>query len=581
MRKVITEALKKYKWQIVVLILLIGINIYLLTIPSKIVGDIVDLLYDISSNKQVILNNTYYLIGICIVLLLIRMIWKYINGVINRGAEKYIKEKVFERFLKLKVKEIQKIKNGEIMSYFIKDVSEIRVIIYRILSYGTRFVFTFLIVSYQMAKEVDIKLTLISLCPIVLAIFLVIKIKKYTEISFKKAQAKFTDLSEYIQESTDGIRTTKAYSCEGDQLKEFIRKNRQVRQSDNTVDVFSNLSTTCMDICFGLCYAILILYGSHLVLTNEISIGELVAFNGYIGLFVGPVSWIPGIVSRYKRAQISYHRLDRLFELEREKTARKDTKQKEVLEGNIEIKDLNFNYPGMLDKALENINMTIKKGETIGIIGTTGSGKTTLMNLLAKLYSVPRDKIFIDGRDINDINADTLRDNICYITQDSFIFSSTLKDNISLFKDEYKEKDIKDSTKKAVVYDDISKMPKGIKTVVGVRGTDLSGGQKQRVVVSRAFLRNSRILIFDDTFSALDSRTSRQVLKNIKELSEEKTCIIISNKISDIKHSDQIFVLDGGNIIEHGKHTGLLEKHGIYYQFYRQQAKRTKTTKTN
>ena len=226
----------------------------------------------------------------------------------------------------------------------------------------------------------------------------------------------------------------------------------------------------------------------------------------------------------------------------------------------------------MLDKALENINIQIKKGETLGIIGTIGSGKTTLMNLLTKLYNIPNGKISIDGRDINDINIETLRENICYITQDNFLFSSTLKDNISLFKKEYEEEAIKESTKKAVIYDEIKQMPDGIKTTIGERGSDLSGGQKQRIVISRAFLKNSSILIFDDTFSALDNRTSQTLLENIKELTEDRTCIIISNKISDVKQSDKIIVLDNGKIVEQGVHNELIQKQGIYREFFEQQS---------
>ena len=233
---------------------------------------------------------------------------------------------------------------------------------------------------------------------------------------------------------------------------------------------------------------------------------------------------------------------------------------------------MSFNYPGMIDKALENINIEIKKGQTLGIIGTIGSGKTTLMNLLERLYSVPDGKIKIDGKDINQIPIETLRNNICYITQDNFLFSSTLKENISLFRDEYDDEEIKESTKKAIVYEDIKKMPKGIETVIGERGGDLSGGQKQRVSISRAFLKESSILIFDDTFSALDNRTSEKLIENIKELSSEKTCIIISNKVSDVKYSDKIIVLDKGNIVEEGTHEQLIQNEGIYSGFYNQQS---------
>ena len=194
------------------------------------------------------------------------------------------------------------------------------------------------------------------------------------------------------------------------------------------------------------------------------------------------------------------------------------------------------------------------------------------MNLITRLYSSPNGKISIDGKDINDIPIEVLRNNICYITQDNFLFSATLKDNISLFKEEYDDDAIKESTKKAIVYDDIANMPHGMETVIGERGGDLSGGQKQRIAISRAFLKDSSILVFDDTFSALDNKTSEKLIKNIREVSDDKTCIIISNKVSDVRESDIIIVLDDGKISERGTHEELIDHKGIYYDFYIQQS---------
>lgn len=208
-------------------------------------------------------------------------------------------------------------------------------------------------------------------------------------------------------------------------------------------------------------------------------------------------------------------------------------------------------------------------------------GKTTLVNLLTRLYEVERGKIVIDGKDINDIAIEQLRENICYITQDNFLFSAKLKDNISLFKEGYENEEIEISTKKAVIYDEINAMPNKIHTVIGERGMDLSGGQKQRVAISRAFLKQSRIVILDDAFSALDNKTEEVLLRNVRELTQDKTCIIISNRISDIKHSDTIIVLEGGKIVEQGKHKELIKKHGQYYNYYRQQAFNTKESILN
>lgn len=572
MKKILSKIIKKYWFAISLQVIFIGLNIYFLTYPPKIIGNIIDLLYNINENRDAIMLQVWYLLGICFVLLVVRMPWRWLTGYTPRSIERDLKNKLFEQFMKIKMTNIQNIKNGELMSYFVKDVSEIRQFIYRILSYGTRFIFTVIICVYAMASGVNINLTLITLCPIIVTIFVIIKIKEYVEKSFKKSQIYFTELSEYVQESTDAIRTTKAYTGEMNQLKEFIRKNRKLKEANNAVDVHSTLLSTCLNICFGLCYGISLLYGSKLVLDGTITTGDFVAFNGYIGLFVGPVSWLPGIISRYKRAKISYQRLDNVFALEREKIAPKREEENSDFTGNIEITDLSFNYSENLQPVLSDINIKVHKGETLGIIGTIGSGKTTLMNLLLRLYPVQSGKIRIDGKDINEIPLVTLRDNICYITQDNFLFSTSLKENIKLFKDGFDDEEIRESVKNAMIYDDIEKMQNGIDTVIGERGVDLSGGQKQRIVISRAFLSKSKIVIFDDTFSALDNRTEQMVLNNVKELVKDKTCIIISNRISDIKDANKIIVLDSGNIIESGTHETLLEEQGAYYKFYKEQA---------
>lgn len=572
MKDITIKILKNYKLKFAISCIFIILNIYLLTFPPKIVGQIVDLLYDIDINKKLIEKKIVYLLIMAFSLLLARIPWRYTVGAIARGYEKDLKNKLFDQFMKIKMVNLQNIKNGEWMSYFTKDIGELRQFVYRAIAFGVRSIAIIIIAIYQMISGVNAKLTFFTMCPIFVTCVLVVKIKEYVEKSFKKSQKYYTSLSEYVQESTDSIRTTKAYSGEMSQLKEFIRKNKLLKKADIAVDVHSTLLSTCVNICFGLCYGISLLYGSKLVLDGEISTGDFIAFNGYIGLFVGPVSFLPSLVSRYKRAQISFQRLDVVFNLEREKISNQNYNKEDYISGDIEIKDLTYNYIQTIEVALSHINLEIKEGQTLGIIGTIGSGKTTLMNLLLKLYPVPDGKISIGGKDINEIPIEILRKSICFITQDSFLFSSTIKDNISLFRDDYDDFDIKNSTKNALINDEIEKMNDGIYTITGERGIDLSGGQKQRVVISRAFLQKSNIVIFDDTFSALDNRTEEKLLKNIKELTTGKTCIIISNRISDVKDADKIIVLDDGNIVESGKHEDLINKRGLYNKFYIQQS---------
>lgn len=571
MKKIITDILKKYTIHMIVLILFIVINMYILTFPPKIIGKIIDLLYDVENNKQLINQYIIYLLITVFVLLITRTPWRTLASYIPRAFEKDIKDKLFDQFMRMKMSNIQNIKNGEWMSYFTKDIGELKAFLYRIISYATRIVIISAIAIYTMAEGIDSRLTLVTLCPIIATVFIVIQLKKYVESSFRKSQANFTNVSQYVQESTDGIRTIKAYSGEMYQLKEFIRKNRLLKQSNNAVDVFSTLLSISINICFGICYGISLIFGSKLVLEGKITIGDFTAFNGYIALFYGPVSWMPTIISRYKRSQISYRRLDRIFALEREKITNEIIKENTV-SGDIVIRDLSFNYPSNIEVALKEISLVIKKGENIGIIGTIGSGKTTFTNLLMKLYPVPNGKILIGGKDINDIETTELRRSICYIAQDNFLFSSTLKDNISLFNEIYKDEEVRESTKNAVIYDDIETMQDNIYTIIGERGTDLSGGQKQRVAISRAFLKKSNFVIFDDTFSALDNKTEEKLLENVKELTDGKTCIIISNRISDIKFADKIIVLDSGKIVQTGTHQSLIEEEGLYNEFYKQQS---------
>lgn len=572
MKNILSKIMKKYIIHISIIVIFIFINMYVLTLPSKIIGQIIDQLVNIEENKEAIIRLTINLIGVAILYLIVRFPWRSLVSYVSRSAEKDLKEKIFEQFMKMRMVDLQNIKNGELMSYLTKDVTEIRAFFYRVISFGTRILATSVLTIPAMVMSVNLKLTIVTLCPMIITVYLVIKIKGYVEKSFQKSQKHFTELSEYVQESTDSIRTTKAYTGELNQLKSFIQKNRALMEANNSVDVHSTLLSTCINVGFGLCYGVSLLYGTKLVLDGAVSIGDFVTFNGYIGIFYGPVTWFPSIISRYKRAQISYQRLDRIFKLQREKINLKSLDKQEEISGDIEIKNLSFNYPDNIENVLDDINITIKKGETLGIIGTIGSGKTTLMNLLSKLYLVKDGTIMIDGKDINQIPTEALRENICYITQDNFLFSTTIRENIKLFKDGYEDREIRESAEQAMLKDEIDNMRNGIDTIIGERGVDLSGGQKQRVVISRAFLQKSNFVIFDDTFSALDNKTEEKLLENVRREIAGKTCIIISNRISDVKDANNIIVLDKGQIVQRGKHENLINEDGLYAKFYLQQS---------
>ncbi len=576
LKKIINRLLKKHIFLILIETLLIGINIYLLTVPSRELGGIIDLLANVNENKKKILNATYYLLAMCLVLLFVRVSWKVIDARISRNIVKELRDLLFAKMLKTDVAQLEGMKNGDIMSYFLRDVNQVKRFISDALTAIIRFILNFVVVACAMIDSTNLKLTTIALCPIMISMLLILFQVKKLEKNYNLSKDKFTKLSEFVQESTDSIRTTKAYVGEAKQYDEFILKNTSLKNTN--CDVIRNEAMlsiyTYMGV--GLSFGISILFGSKMVLNNEITVGDYIAFNGYMMILQTPLRWIPWFIKHLKKYQVANKRLDNMLNMKEELQVM-DYQTKE-LNGDIQIKDLSYKYPDGKDNVLENINIDIKKGKSLGIIGVLGSGKTTLMNLLLKLYDVPNGKIFIDGKDINEIRTDTLRDNICYITQDNFLFSTSLKENINLFRDIYEEGDILESTKSSMIYDEIKGMEDGINTIIGEKGIDLSGGQKQRVVISRAFLKNSSIVIFDDTFSALDNRTEEGLLRNIRRMTENKTCIIISNRISDIKHCDEIVVLEQGKIVERGIHRDLLSSKGKYFEFYKNQAEKSKVS---
>lgn len=574
MKKTLLNLYKKNTLLLLIEIIFIAINVYLLTVPSKLLGQIVDLLYNLDTNKEQIIHTVLLLLLMCLVLITVRVTWKMIDAKIGRNNTKTIRDTIYEKMLKTDVSTLEKMKNGDIMSYFVKDINQVRKFISNVITLIVRFFLNFLIVAFTMVQATNTKLTLIVLLPITISIVLILMMVKKIEKHYNESRKKFTNLSEYVQESTDSIRTTKAYVGEKRQIEEFIKKNTSLKNTNVEVIKIETLISIFMNLGIGIGMGLSILFGSKMVLNGDISVGDFVAFNGYMLVLQDPIRWIPWMVKHLKRFQVAYKRLDDFLNLKEEKIEIYNYKP-EDLKGDIVIKNLSYKYPDGNENVLKDINIEIKQGKSLGIIGVIGSGKTTLMNLLLKLYKIPDGKIFIDGKDINQIKTDTIRHNICYITQDNFLFSSTLKDNINLFRDIYDEDDIIESTKSSMIYSEIEKMPDGINTIIGEKGIDLSGGQKQRVTISRAFLNQSNIVIFDDTFSALDNKTEESLLHNIKNLTDNKTCIIISNRISDIKHCDEIVVLEHGEIVERGIHRDLLANKEKYYEFYKNQAERS------
>ena len=570
MKKELYKILYKHKYFFVLITLFLIIYEIARFYPPKMIGNIIDRIID-SNNSNMYSNDFIILIISVLIYCVTRTIYKWLLRVVSGKYEKEIKDVVFQKFLKIDLKSIQKTKNGELMSFVTKYIGDIRAGLYGIIVFGIRMVLSIVFLIYFMSK-ISLKLTVIILIPIAINTIITNTLKNKIKDAQKIAQESYTKMSEFVQESTDSIRTTKAFNGENKQIKTFYEKSNEVEKKYIVLSIYRALLGSSMEICFGICYAISIIYGTKLINLNFLTIGEFVAFNSYIKEMYYPLLWIPSLVVRYKRLQVAVAKLEELFNLPEEKYE----ETKETIKGDIEIRNLNFGYIEGTN-ILENINIKLNEGQTLGIIGTIGSGKTTIANLLLRLYEVEKNKIFINGIDINNIDLNILRNSFCFINQESFLFSTTIKENISVFNDNYPTDSILKSSQKAALEEDLKEMSNGIDTIVGEKGITLSGGQKQRVAIARAFLYNKSFVIFDDSFSALDNKTEKYIINNIMDLLKGKTCIIISNRISDVKKADKIIVLDKGKIVQEGIHNDLLKREGLYRTFYNQQSSSIET----
>jgi ATP-binding cassette subfamily B protein len=494
----------------------------------------------------------------------------------SRDLECFLRGKLFAHLQTLSPKFYNNKKTGELMAYAINDLGAIR----QAFAFGLVFLIDGVIINlasiFVMVKTINPILTVVTLLPILISIGFILKLRKSIRMKFTEVQQAFAHISDKIQENISGIRVVKAYVQEKSEVEKLEASSMNRMKVQMEYVKLSAALGPAVQISFGVSFSLALVIGGHFVKNNVITLGDFIAFNTYLGLLTGPVSHIGKIVEVWQKAVASIKRLDNIFAV---KTDILDEGLKEEsselkgrsLEGEIIINDLSFTYPGSDRSTLKHINIELKSGKTIAIVGKTGSGKTTIANLLLRLFKVERGKIFIDGMDINDIPLSVLRENIGYVPQDNFLFSASIKDNIQFFNEEFSDEDVEEAAKASAVYENIVDFPEGFNTMVGERGITLSGGQKQRISIARAIIKEPSVLILDDSLSAVDTKTEGEILRNIKNILNNRTGIIIAHRISSIKHADEIIVMDQGEIIERGSHEELLKYKGEYFNLHRLQ----------
>jgi len=486
----------------------------------------------------------------------------------SRKIEFDLRNDFFSHLLKLDPTFYHNTQTGDIMARATNDVEAVRMMIGPgIMHIGNAIVSTIIAILFML--YLSPKLTLYSLLPLPVLSIVVNRLGNAVHKRFMKIQEYFAVLTSRVQENLSGVRVIRAYHQENSEINNFGKHNRKyVDLNVSMIRVYGFLYPLLTMLAGTITMAVLY-FGGKEVISGTISLGTLVAFFVYLTMLVWPMVAMGWVVSLYQRGIVSLERIDKIMDTEPTVFSSPDSSDEKEFAETIEFRNLNFSYNRT--KILHNINLTLESGKTLGIIGPTASGKTTLVSLLVRLFPVPRNGIFIDGIDINDWDIETLRKQIGFVPQEPFLFSDTISQNI-LFSTNKKNSDTAYRAAEAAVIDkEINEFPDGYKTILGERGITLSGGQKQRVAIARAIATDPKIIILDDATSSVDTETEHLINQRMKDELKTRTAIVISHRISAVKDADLIIYLDRGTIVERGTHEKLIAEAGRYEALYRAQ----------
>ena len=553
----IFQYIKRHKVQYTLgIITLFVVDFANIFIP-KLTGVITDGLTAHSLDWSGVRLNLLYLFLLGLLLAVGRFFWRYFLFGASRSIEKELRNDMFSHLEKMDVEYYNEHKTGDLMTRFTSDLNAIRMAI------GPAVICVFdasvmtLMVIFQMMYYVSVKLTLIAVIPMLFILFGEIYYGKIIRPRFTARQEAVSDLTDYVQESFSGIRVIKAFVREKAQRYHFLKENENTMEKNLSIAKIQSIVIPLLDVIIGLSSLLTLIYGGYLALVGDITLGRFVAFNQYINMLVWPMLACGDSVNMFSQGAASIRRIQEIF---KEQPAIADTdKTKDVddIKGEIDFHHLTFIHRGHSEPTLNDITLHVPAGTTLAIIGRTGNGKSTLVNLLLHLYNTKPGMLFIDGKDINTIPLKTLRENIGYVPQDNFLFSDTIAHNIGFGVDDASQADIDRAAALADVRDNIVDFKDGYETVLGERGVTVSGGQKQRISIARALLKNAPILILDDSVSAVDTRTEKIILDNLKTSRAGKTTLLIAHRISTVEQLDKIVFIEDGRVEAVGPHDEL------------------------
>ncbi|ESU21319.1 ABC transporter-like protein [Flavobacterium cauense R2A-7] len=563
----------KYKYRFLLGIFITIVAQFFTLYTPKLVGDSIKVLEHSKLSpmevQDTLLKNILLILATTLIAGFLTFLMRQTLIVMSRHIEFDLKNEVFYQYERLTQNFYKQNRTGDLMNRISEDVGKVRQYVGPAVMYSINTIIRFAVVTVQMYL-VSPKLTLYSLLPLPILAYSIFKISSEINKRSTAYQQNLSKLSTFTQEMFSGIRVIKAYAIENKKQEDFVDLSKESKTKNLDLARVQSLFGPLMILLIGISNLVVIYAGGMMYINGTIpDIGVIAQFILYINMLTWPVASLGWVSSMVQEAEASQKRINEFLKVVPE--IQNEVDEKSEIQGKIAFENVSFIYDDTNIEALKNVSFTINKGETLAILGKTGSGKSTVLSLISRLYDVQHGAVKIDGTNIKELNLYDVRDHIGFVPQDAFLFSDTIKNNIKFGKEDATDEEVIDAAKKAVVHKNIVKFKNQYETILGERGITLSGGQKQRVSIARAMIKNAPILLLDDCLSAVDTETEEAILNNLMEFCKDKTTIIVSHRVSSAKNADHILILDEGKIIQQGSHYQLVNQDGYYKELYYKQ----------